>query len=529
MANMFNNKADTHAAMENAGITDYEIPANFPDEPMHHGAEAEIIPFKLDWPAPSSRFMDSELPPAPALPLDSILPPKLAYALTQAAKSKSAPVDYVFAGLLSVAASLLGNTRWASPQAGWKEPPAIWTILIGLPSAGKSPALDSILGPLRDLEKAHRKAMQSDMDDWEKQADVAKLAEAVWKSQCKKAIAEGETAPDQPDEMTFSPQPYPPRYIINDGTIEKITVILGRQARGSLQSRDELSGWLQGMERYSDSSDRGFWLESYGGRAYTVERMGREPLTVDHLLMSVTGGIQPEKLNSLLLETDNDGLVPRFIPIWPEAAPIHGPMRDYDDSHLHGVLAKLASLQMPECSDGDASPLLVHFTDDAANALLEFRKSLREMEGTSDGLMTVFLGKMAGLAVRLTLVLAFLAWASGETDESTCLTLKNFNRARLLIETYILPMALRTYGGASVSKDERLARKLVSLCRENQWSSFSTRDVLRLGIKGLDKAASLNPILTRLEDADVIKPIEAEGMAVAGRPTRMYAVNPAIL
>jgi len=36
------------------------------------------------------------------------------------------------------------------------------------------------------------------------------------------------------------------------------------------------------MTRYAGGgSDRPFWLEAYGGRGHTVERMGRPPVQVD--------------------------------------------------------------------------------------------------------------------------------------------------------------------------------------------------------------------------------------------------------
>lgn len=53
------------------------------------------------------------------------------------------------------------------------------------------------------------------------------------------------------------------------------------------------------MNRYSGGGDRQFWLEAFGGRGFTVERMGREPLTIDMLSIGVVGGIQPDRLKSL--------------------------------------------------------------------------------------------------------------------------------------------------------------------------------------------------------------------------------------
>jgi hypothetical protein len=100
-----------------------------------------------------------------------------------------------------------------------------------------------------------------------------------------------------------------------------------------------LAGWLEGMQRYSGGgSDRPFWLEAFGGRGFTVERMGREPLTIDRLSIGVLGGIQPDRLKSLLFKSDDDGLLARFVPIWPEPAPLRRPQAWADETLMEAAL-----------------------------------------------------------------------------------------------------------------------------------------------------------------------------------------------
>jgi len=53
--------------------------------------------------------------------------------------------------------------------------------------------------------------------------------------------------------------------------------------------------------------------------------------------------------------------------------------------------------------------------------------------------------------------------------------------------------------------------------------------VLRLDLKGLDRAQDLKPALNVLTEADVILPVEAEPGPQGGRPAKLYAVNPAAL
>jgi hypothetical protein len=304
-------------------------------------------PFAPAWAAAAPRLVRAELPPAPALPLGDVLGPRLAAWVRDAAEAKGAPPDYVFAALLAVAGATIGNARWAAIWQGWAEPPVIWSMCIGLPSAGKSPAIDAVLQPLRKLERPLRKAAEAQLKAWTEKAELAKLAEATWKESVKAAIKDGKTPPDKPTGCGVGPPPHIPRLVVNDGTIERLGAILARQPRGTLQMRDELAGWLEGMQRYSGGgSDRPFWLEAYGGRGFTVERMGREPLTIDRLSICVLGGIQPDRLKRLLFKSDDDGLLARFLPISPQPAPLRRPQAWADEALMEAALGRLLTLDL---------------------------------------------------------------------------------------------------------------------------------------------------------------------------------------
>jgi Protein of unknown function (DUF3987) len=84
--------------------------------------------------------------------------------------------------------------------------------------------------------------------------------------------------------------------------------------------RDELAGWLLGLNNYNDSR-RAFWIEAYGGRPYRVERQrSPEPIDIPHLAVSVFGETQPDKLAELFNDGD-DGLLARFCWAWPDSVP----------------------------------------------------------------------------------------------------------------------------------------------------------------------------------------------------------------
>lgn len=492
--------------------------------------DREPVPFTPTWPEPEARFLRNDLPPPPVLPLGDVLGPRLAEWVVQAAEAKGAPADYVLAALLAVAGSTIGNARWVSPWKGWAEPPVIWTMCIGLPSAGKSPAIDAALAPLRMAEKPLRQEAEAQLKVWAEKAELAKLVESSWKEAAKAAIKSGQTALAKPAGTEVGPPPFIPRLVVNDGTIEKLGYIVSQQPRGTLQMRDELSGWLEGMTRYSGGgSDRPFWLEAYGGRGFTVERMGRAPLTIDRLSIGVVGGIQPDRLKTLLFKSDDDGLLARFLPIWPNPAPVKRPMVWGDETLIEGALGRLLSLELMTDEAGETRPWFVHFSEEARGMMDEFRLDVRGWEAKAEGLLLSFTGKLPGLAARLALVLAYLDWAAEGAEEPREITVHHFGRAAHLVESYILPMARRAYADASVPKPERAARRLVAVIREQAWQRFTSRDVLRLERAGLRTAADLTPALAALEEGECIRAIDNPPNPQGGRPSRLFAVNPALL
>ena len=51
------------------------------------------------------------------------------------------------------------------------------------------------------------------------------------------------------------------------------------------------------MNRYNNGSgDRPFWLEGYGGGDFSVERLSRDPVTIDRLAVGVLGASDPTGL-----------------------------------------------------------------------------------------------------------------------------------------------------------------------------------------------------------------------------------------
>lgn len=133
----------------------------------------EPTPFKPRWPEADMRLLRPNYPRPPHLPMADVLSPKAVKWVEAAAEGAGAPADYVPAALLSATGALIENARWVSLWRGWAEPPILWTMCIGNPSSGKSPAIDAVLATVRRAKRPMRQKAEAETAAWEKKARTA--------------------------------------------------------------------------------------------------------------------------------------------------------------------------------------------------------------------------------------------------------------------------------------------------------------------------------------------------------------------
>lgn len=492
-------------------------------------ANSAIHDASAAWIAPDMTLLLAERSPVPVLDdkdFDLIFG-EWADWLRVAAQVKGVPVDYIILALLTTASACIGNARWAGPWSGWKEPPILWGMLVGDPSAGKSPALDAVLDPVKEIEREMADLFKVKRAKWEDESEIASMIFAQWKKDSKKAVADGNELPEKPQAAYIAPSPVRERITIADATIEKAAELLSAHWRGLLLTRDELSGWIGGMDRYKPGGDRSFWLESYGGRPYPVDRKSNpEPIIVDRLSVAVLGGTQPAKLDRLLVKTDDDGLLARFMIVFPDPAPLSRPTGLIDEARLKAALRRLHELAPAKDENGNLAPVLLPFTEQAANVLQEFRKECRQWETQASSLFKGHIGKFPGLAVRIACALAHLDWVGQpEGTAPTQIETKHIGRACHLVGEHLRLHAFRAYGAAAGPDDVRNARKLARRIWEGHHSEVTVRQIQRWDNIGMDRSSVVEAAVCVLEDANWLRQVKEQ---TAGRPRIYFHVNPRI-
>ena len=314
------------------------------------------------WPEPDMEVLRLHRRPPPKLPIE-VFGDAWGSWIATAAEAAACPMDYVVAPLLASVSALIGHARWAQATPGWAEPPHLWLGVVGDSGNGKSPGADCLM---RDVLPVIERKMLGDFPDrlrqWRATVEFEKAAAERWQQEVRQAEKTGTPAP-LPPIGTAGPEPQAPRLRQNDVTIEKVAHLLAATApKGLLIVRDELAGWIAGMNAYNDAG-RAFWIEAYGGRSYRVERVKHpEPIVIPRLAVAAYGGTQPDKLALLMREAD-DGLLARILWAWPESIPFRL------GSQAPGVewaISALDRLRELDLQPGDPpSPIMVPLSDEA--------------------------------------------------------------------------------------------------------------------------------------------------------------------
>ena len=450
--------------------------------------------------------------------------------ICNAASAACCPVDYVAAPLLATASALIGNARWAQAWPGWEEPPHLWLASVGESGNGKSPGANTMFDKIvPELDRRMIGDFPERHAAWKAATDIAAAREAAWKETVKKAAQSKQVQPSRPSDLETGDEPQEPRLTMIDATHERVAAVLATAApKGVLMLRDELAGFLLGMNAYNDAA-RAFWLEAWNGRPYRVDRVkSARPLRVRHNAVAWFGGIQPERLAEVMAQPD-DGLLARFVWCWPDRGEFAEPSTVPDTAFALRALDRLRGLGMQRDSDGPPVPVIVPLVTDARRRLVEFGKDMQRRGDLAAGLFKSAIGKARGLALRAALVLELLWWCGRDNDDERPDVISDgaMEAATLWVRDYVMPMADRTFGDAASSQEDRNVTTLARWIAQERPSDVHVRRMQReVRLAGLRAAAPIRTACAALVEAGWL--LEGTTHAGTARNRVAWPVNPAL-
>lgn len=455
----------------------------YTNDDIHKTPSATIIPLKADvvklnatefcWARPDTSLLKEDNGPAVQFP-SHLLGSFWSEWCEEVAAGANAPIDYVGASLLTVAGAMIGNARIVT-AGSWSEPPILWTVLIGAPSSGKSPALDPLLGIIERLEA---------------------------------------TLPYENDKI-----------VIDDVTVKAMAEIAQHNPKGLLLFRDELSGWWTTFRQLGGEAT---WLKAFGARPHTVNRSKEPPIRIPRLAVSVIGGSQPDMVRGFIEAKTNGGFASRWLFVSPEPERGFRLAKATDHALAEFSLCRLYDLP------ANKNPAACLLAPEALPVLQAWVGNKRFDLAQEEGIWAEFLGKQGGVSLRIALILEHLWWAAVSPlnePPPEMVSLAAYRAATDFIDGYSLPMAARTMNLAMRPPEDRAAAKLARLLRKHRVTEFNARDVRRnaLGPVGeLAKPSTMAAACDVLEGAHLIRHIGGRNGLNKGRKASTFEVNPAL-
>ena len=479
------------------------------------------------WPEPDP--VEEQLPSVPEFDL-RLLPEALRPIVEDAADRMQVPIDFPAVTSVMCLAGAVNRRAVIQPKRadyGWVVVPNLWGGIVASPGQKKSPCISAVTAPLRAIECGWRQEQEEALADFQLKEEEAELALSAWRDGFKRA-AKGKG--EKPERPAFDCQrPTAKRLITSDGTFEAIHSLLVDNPAGLFVLRDELTGWLASLDRYGREEQRAFYLEAWNGDSgFTVDRIGRGSVHVEHCCISLFGGIQPSRLRSYLAEAladgpSNDGLIQRFqLLVWPDPQP-SWTYRDRAPSMTAKERAECVFRRLT-AMDGN-NPKRFRF-DDSAQELFVLWLTKLESSLVSDSLspvMQAHLAKYRSLMPSLALLFALADGCEGE------ITLGHAQQAASWCE-YLKPHARRVYSAKLAP--ERAAATLLAKRLRQGWkerdATFSLRDVYENDWASLSTPDEARAALGVLEDAGWVRKNARPTGPRGGRPGELWSINPHI-
>src|SRR5712692_229283 len=485
------------------------------------------------WPEPQP--LGSELLPVERFSLE-FLPSSFRPLVDDTSERMQTPPDFAAADALVCLAGCVNRRAAIRPKRrdDWTVVPNLWGAIVAQPGFLKSPVMQAITQPLKQIEELWRKTHEQEASDFELEREKVELAHQAWKEQYKSAVKRGGPRPVAPDGSLSEPKPK--RLIVMDATFEKLHEILSDNPAGVVAIRDELTGWLGELEKPGRESERAFYLQGWNGDgSFNIDRIGRGTIHVPAVCISLLGNIQPNRLRAYMRDTlsggpGDDGLIQRFqILVWPDVAPTWRNVDrepNYSASRIaHDVFTRLASLS-PDI------PIELRFAPDAQELFDAWRIELESKIRGEHGLhpaVVAHLSKYRSLLPSLAglFELADLATEGGNLEGYAPITLEHTRQAAELCD-YLESHAVRVYG-CMVSPEMASARELGRHIAAGDLSdTFTTRDVYRRGWSGLTQPEQARNALELLADLYWILEQARTPGDTGGRPTEVWQINPRV-
>lgn len=457
------------------------------------------------------------------------------------------PIESIAFLCISALGGILGRQIAVKPKKydDWYEYPNLWATIVARPSEKKSATLTEALRGVMKLE--------NDAYDDFKYKETEIKTNVIRLNAQKNAIEEriqenSKSNTTTPDDLLIEHaqvlneisgiQKDPLRFKTNDATIEKLGELLSTNQNGLIVIRDELSGFLAGLEKPGREQDRAFYLESWSGKnSFRFDRVSRETINIPALCLTLIGTIQPDKLNRLVSETTagsgGDGFLQRFqlliYPLGPREAKFvdQEPNRAVAAEYLKLFknaskldLAKFSHTLLTEnmvpamCFDAPGYQLYKDWTEKLEQRLVSGEFDTPALES--------HFGKYRSLMPCLALLCHLVEHLSNGTESKSGIDEASTQKA-IAMCSFLEPHAERVYSLSRKIRGDGAKTLLSRIRSRNLYDGMSLRELERKGWSGLTSKDQLKEALDLLNEHGYLK---IESVFTDGPPKKVIRLHP---
>ncbi|MEO6965532.1 MAG: YfjI family protein [Acidobacteriaceae bacterium] len=511
-----------------AAMTFEDLSTLVGDEPKPQSQSTSLPPperKESGWPEPEP--LGSALPDVPQFD-PGLLPVSFRPLVEDVSERMQVPLDFPAVAAIATLAGMTNRRALMQPkrnETDWLVTPNLWGGIVAPPGMMKSPVITYMTKPARAIESEWRTENVKAMKEFEDAQEIAALCHDAWRTRFRTAQNKNSALPEKPESNLQAPTQR--RLATSDATFESLHQVLSENPAGLFVLRDELSGWLAGLERQGREQEKSFYLECWNGNScFILDRIGRGNVHVPHACISLFGGIQPGRLRSYLADVlrdgpSNDGLMQRFqLLVWPN---VKADWRYVDRAPDAKALECAAEVYRRVAAMDVENPLRLQFADDAQALFIDWLTDLerRIHADETSPVMQAHLSKYRSLMPSLALLFSL---ADGKLESVS------LHHAQLACDwcDYLETHARRVY--ASQIRPEQIAAIALSRRLAKGWKraegQFTLREVYRNGWAGLTTPDESRAAIQILEDYGWIRK-ETETPAT-GRPSEFYTINPRI-
>jgi hypothetical protein len=436
------------------------------------------------------------------------------------AESIGCQVDFPGSAVLGAASAAIGRSVSVLLKPGYFGSASLWIAMVGPVSDGKTPTIDLVMRPIRDIDAEMNRRFEEEMSAWEDE-----------KAQAKK------------EKRTEPKKPVRERLDVDDITIEALNRVLCENPRGVGWICDELSGCIQGLNQYKaggKGNDRPTLMKIYSGKPIKRDRKDEHSRT-DFSYLTILGGMVPDFMVDL---KDSRGRIDGFLERYLVSIPDPLPIPEWSETGVEEQLAQkwakivrtLVAVPMAE-KDGAFYPQVVCFEEDAkAEFVRLYNVHVAEMNHPDfDQSLRGAWGKFRETAARLSLVVASIRRAvcvlTGHYDSQRFLTIKliDITSAWKLV-AYFKNGFLR--GKAVVEGHSGVvgenARLILGWIQAQGLTEFPERDVYQAINRFRFEREAMKEALKSLHGRNLIRPLPVDRKPTGQPPSPRWEVNPKV-